>query len=86
MGPKDDVCKNCEDFIEQVSLARTEEDKLDRTSEYHAHVLAARTEREKYKRCVDQSVAVFGSESGTFNRVHMTFDFSQYHQLPHHGR
>ena len=86
MGPKDDVCKKCKDCIEQIFLARSEDDKLERTSEYHAHVLAARTEREVYKRCVAESSAVFESGFNDFNNVHVTFDFSQYMKLPHHAR
>ena len=44
-GSKDNVCKKYEDCIKQISLARSEDEKLERTNDYHAHVLAARNER-----------------------------------------
>jgi len=35
---------------------------------------------------VAESSAVFESGSNDFNNVHVTFDFSQYMNVPHHAR
>ncbi|XP_045182213.1 uncharacterized protein LOC123540944 [Mercenaria mercenaria] len=86
MNPRDDVCKTCEDFRDTISMARSEDDKLDATASYHQHVLSARAEREVYQQCVQESTALFRGSSQDHSKVHCTFDFSQYVKLPHHAR
>ncbi|XP_053389671.1 uncharacterized protein LOC128552653 [Mercenaria mercenaria] len=94
-APKDDVCKTCEDFRQDIQLARTEDEKLSATEKYHNHVLQARKEREIYRECVERSTNMFerlrrqderSGDNFSCNDVHYTFDFSQYVKLPHHTR
>ncbi|XP_053407975.1 uncharacterized protein LOC123547720 [Mercenaria mercenaria] len=88
MSPREDVCKKCEDFRQEISLARNEDDKLSATGKYHQHVLDARSERAVYEQCVNESTEMFQQQLSVrnYNTVHYTFDFSQFLKLPHHSR
>ena len=87
MNPRDDVCSKCENFREEISQARSEDAKLSATESYHQHVLVARAERAVYEKCVKESTEMFQQQLPyNHNKVHYTFDFSQYLKLPHHSR
>lgn len=89
--PKDDVCRKCEEFRQEITLARSEENKLSATARYHDHIIHARKKRDLYRQCVEEATEMFsaanqGGGDRAYNNVHYTFDFSQYIKLPHHSR
>lgn len=94
--PKTDVCTSCEKFREKVSIARTENDKLNATTNYINHLKVADTEHQLYKTCIIKAreeyqetqiqIGRYEPCTNAIYHAHYTFDFSQAVFIPHHTR
>ena len=79
MKPRTDVCVHCDRFREQIRFARNEEECSKASKALSAHLESARDEREFYRDAID----VAKEDEHT---CHLTFDFAQQLELPHHTR
>lgn len=96
MTCRTDVCHKCEIFREKIKQAVSEEDKLQATEEFSAHIHDAQQEREYYyARCkaASRELAAHPAVQGpvppmsqNLIDVHYTFDFAQSFLLPSHCR
>ncbi|CAC5366757.1 unnamed protein product [Mytilus coruscus] len=81
-----DVCSSCKKLRESVTLAQTEEKKIESSQNYISHIEAARRERELYNEWLSKSREEFSNynQRKILKNVHYTIDFAQSISLPHH--
>ena len=88
MKPRTDVCAKCEKYRENVKLAKTEESTREAMQQLTSHLDEAHEEREFYKAEIASVQKILGeTEVGDVPaEAHITFDFAQQLELPHHTR
>ena len=86
MKRRSDVCVYCERLREDVRLAKTEEATRLAMDNLQQHLQLADDERQYYKSAIADATASFEQDGDAAREVHLTFDFAQQLEVPHHTR
>lgn len=88
MKPRTDVCASCDKLREGVRLSKTEEGTREAMEKLAAHINEADDERGFYKSIVEKMRQELEDtpEGCVPGHTHITFDYAQQLELPHHTR
>lgn len=92
--PKSDLCMTCEEHNKQINAAiaaGTEEEKLESLERAREHLLAARKERDHYRRSMEIakqsfSISQRSAPKAAPGTMHYSWDFAQQLQYPYEDR
>jgi len=89
MKRRSDVCARCDKLREKVRLAKTEEGTRQALADLTKHMDEADREREFYKRTIADAKEMLSAQDNNGiapAATHITFDYAQQLELPHHTR